>query len=365
VRARSWHGWCAASTLLIILALGISIATRRHLPIWPNNPQWKPDGYADEAAGGKSRLLDFQNDGKVLSTRFVLSDLTGRYAGLVLNAADGNYKNYARCNELVIEYRTIGEAPLRLELMLDVPGRTHSNEPSSVRYIYYPLLPSSDWTTIRIPLTSFQTPEWWFRKNWISPEQLPPADFHRFLGLAICESEFTPPGKPVGAELRSATLEGPWWPSLVLACLLPVPWGIRLGLKRFRRQPRAVPEAGAAKPSAPAANPDFERLEKLVAEQFAAPDLSLAKIQRETGISESRISTILDEQTGLYFKPYLNQVRIEAACRLLLETELSIAEIADQVGYANTTHFNRVFKGLKQVAPGEFRRLGRNDQAKG
>jgi transcriptional regulator GlxA family with amidase domain len=49
-------------------------------------------------------------------------------------------------------------------------------------------------------------------------------------------------------------------------------------------------------------------------------------------------------------------VRIREAQRLLRETELSITEIAERVGFDNYSHFGKMFKRITSVAPRDYRR---------
>jgi AraC-like DNA-binding protein len=50
-------------------------------------------------------------------------------------------------------------------------------------------------------------------------------------------------------------------------------------------------------------------------------------------------------------------VRIEAAIRLLLERERSIADIAYACGYADHSAFSRQFKAVVGISPTDYRRL--------
>lgn len=59
--------------------------------------------------------------------------------------------------------------------------------------------------------------------------------------------------------------------------------------------------------------------------------------------------------TGRTFTSYLNELRISYACRLLIETDLSISEIAFQAGFCNLSNFNRRFLNLKRVSPKIYR----------
>ncbi len=54
------------------------------------------------------------------------------------------------------------------------------------------------------------------------------------------------------------------------------------------------------------------------------------------------------------FISYVNEVRINAACQLLMEQQDSIGQIAYKVGFNNLSNFNRQFKKLKGMVPSSF-----------
>lgn len=53
---------------------------------------------------------------------------------------------------------------------------------------------------------------------------------------------------------------------------------------------------------------------------------------------------------------FLNEVRITQACKLLLNEDLTIAQICGQSGFSNLSHFNRIFKTINEVTPKSFRK---------
>ena len=53
---------------------------------------------------------------------------------------------------------------------------------------------------------------------------------------------------------------------------------------------------------------------------------------------------------------YLNQVRVEAAKKLLISTEMNMDEIAEQTGFESSKYFCRVFRNMTGQAPSLFRR---------
>ena len=56
------------------------------------------------------------------------------------------------------------------------------------------------------------------------------------------------------------------------------------------------------------------------------------------------------------FLAYLTNVRMENAKRLLLSTDLSVAEVADRSGYADYRVFTKAFKKAENVTPSQYRR---------
>lgn len=61
--------------------------------------------------------------------------------------------------------------------------------------------------------------------------------------------------------------------------------------------------------------------------------------------------------TGATFKEYLLRIRIDKAKELLMKYNMSVTEIAYQVGFENLSYFFRVFKRFTRLNPMEFRKL--------
>jgi len=57
---------------------------------------------------------------------------------------------------------------------------------------------------------------------------------------------------------------------------------------------------------------------------------------------------------------YLQELRIEHAKALLKQSNLVVSEVADKVGYQDSSYFTGLFKKLNAVTPNEYRRLVRN-----
>jgi AraC-like DNA-binding protein len=56
---------------------------------------------------------------------------------------------------------------------------------------------------------------------------------------------------------------------------------------------------------------------------------------------------------------YLTQIRIRVSVQLLITSELSVSEIANQVGFRSSNYFSKVFKKLIGVTPGSYRKYNK------
>jgi len=68
------------------------------------------------------------------------------------------------------------------------------------------------------------------------------------------------------------------------------------------------------------------------------------------------ISKRFKQETGVTFSEYLKKVRIDASQRLLINTDKSVAEISELVGYVDTTFFHNTFRSIVGLTPLEYRK---------
>lgn len=92
-----------------------------------------------------------------------------------------------------------------------------------------------------------------------------------------------------------------------------------------------------------------------VSEHFTDPNLSLSMLSDRFQISSKYLSQLFKESIGQNFIDFLIFLRMEYAKKMLRETEISVQDIAEQVGYTNTTSFIRTFKKIVGISPGQYR----------
>ena len=84
--------------------------------------------------------------------------------------------------------------------------------------------------------------------------------------------------------------------------------------------------------------------------------ITLEDVAEVVHVSPSRVRHVFKDVTGVGFKEHVTNVRLAEAKRLLLSTDLSVAEIARAVSYTNLHQFYRVFYRSCAMSPGEYRR---------
>lgn len=85
-------------------------------------------------------------------------------------------------------------------------------------------------------------------------------------------------------------------------------------------------------------------------------DITLSALAARFSMSASRISEVIKATTGQTFVRFLHDLRVRHACSLLASTEMSVSEIALEVGYGSYATFARVFRDSKGMVPNAYRK---------
>ncbi len=84
--------------------------------------------------------------------------------------------------------------------------------------------------------------------------------------------------------------------------------------------------------------------------------INLIDVAKVVNMSEVSLSRFVKRHTGFSFLESLNEIRLGHVSRMLLDTTLTISEIAFNCGFNNMANFNRIFKAKKGLTPNEFRK---------
>jgi AraC-like DNA-binding protein len=88
--------------------------------------------------------------------------------------------------------------------------------------------------------------------------------------------------------------------------------------------------------------------------------ITLETIAEVANMTKNAFCKYFKKRTNKSYFTFLNELRIEQACKLLVSNkESTILEIAELSGYNNLSNFNRQFQIIKQQSPSEYKKHNR------
>lgn len=85
--------------------------------------------------------------------------------------------------------------------------------------------------------------------------------------------------------------------------------------------------------------------------------LTLDELANSFGISKYHFIRLFRQHSGYTPMEYFQRVKLQKACTLLTDSNLSIKKISEFLGYANQYYFSNAFKIMFGLSPSEFRKL--------
>jgi two-component system response regulator YesN len=133
------------------------------------------------------------------------------------------------------------------------------------------------------------------------------------------------------------------------SCLEPILKGITSILEAYTKCKHTMEQESAI-------SPVVRRARAYIYEHFSESDLTLEKAAESLQVSSVYLSRIFKQELGISFVSFITILRIKKASSLLNSTELSILEIAEEVGYDTQHYFSTSFKKLMGVSPNQYRK---------
>jgi AraC-like DNA-binding protein len=85
-------------------------------------------------------------------------------------------------------------------------------------------------------------------------------------------------------------------------------------------------------------------------------EIDLNKLADLVSMAEGSLCRFFKMNTGLTIFEYLNKIKTDFACKLLMDNDLSISEVCYDSGFNNLSHFNKQFRKITGVPPSEYRK---------
>lgn len=101
---------------------------------------------------------------------------------------------------------------------------------------------------------------------------------------------------------------------------------------------------------------DINTIKKYVDLHYQESNCGIEYVADIFGASPKYLSRKFKEETGITFTNYLTARRINQSKNMLVQTNLSVNEIGQQVGYPIVSTFIRAFKKIEEISPSEYRK---------
>jgi len=110
---------------------------------------------------------------------------------------------------------------------------------------------------------------------------------------------------------------------------------------------------------------DFYRFNKIhehIIRNFTKP-IKLEDVANKVNICPTAFCRYFKKHTGKTFLSFLNEIRIGHACKLMVESKMSISRASLESGFNNLSHFNDQFKRVMNLTPTEYLSAYKNDDS--
>lgn len=101
-------------------------------------------------------------------------------------------------------------------------------------------------------------------------------------------------------------------------------------------------------------------IEQYIRRNYAS-DIHLRAVAEHFHINAAYLGQLFSKRMGVSYNTFLNQIRIEAAKKLLITSNLRVYEIAERVGYKNADYFVSKFQQIAGKTPTEYRQVSSTD----
>ena len=98
----------------------------------------------------------------------------------------------------------------------------------------------------------------------------------------------------------------------------------------------------------------FQKIVSCIEKNLSDTDLSIEKLVKETGFSQSIIYRKIKTLTGLTTNELIRKIRLQQAEQLLKTKKFTVAEVMDQVGFSNHSYFSKCFRNSYLMSPKEY-----------
>jgi two-component system response regulator YesN len=94
---------------------------------------------------------------------------------------------------------------------------------------------------------------------------------------------------------------------------------------------------------------------KYIKENYFRHDLAIKDVSKSQYINETYLRSLFKKETGMTVNEYITNIRLDKTKEILKTTEYRLADIADMVGYNDSSYLSKIFKKNIGISPSKYR----------
>ena len=98
------------------------------------------------------------------------------------------------------------------------------------------------------------------------------------------------------------------------------------------------------------------QIKAFVNDNFGDTNLSMNQVSDHVNMSAAYLGRLFKQASGITFTEYLTRFRLDAACDLLKNTDMTVNDISNEVGFTNSSYFYIIFKKNLECTPNQYRK---------
>ena len=107
----------------------------------------------------------------------------------------------------------------------------------------------------------------------------------------------------------------------------------------------------------------IKKIEHLVLSNLENEKFGVSELAKEMNLSRSQILRKTKSLSGKSTSYFIREIRLREAARFILNSDLTVSEIAYKVGFGSPSYFNKCFLDYFNQTPGEFKKSHENNES--
>ncbi|HRX15077.1 MAG TPA: AraC family transcriptional regulator [Spirochaetota bacterium] len=355
--------------LFIFLSISISIAYLIFTASRNIFPETDTRIYpiTDHNDSGNSEIISINTNNGQIDLQYILRDgFAFPYAGVGIEILSSVPLYSSGFDFFEITAKTSKKTSLKINIItkVNLSDKKNTSYPHKISYYYYTSIIdiTPEFSTIRVPLSDFLTPEWFLVKHKIEKKSIDSIGKNPLWSIEILNSSIDELNTPLGISITYFGFKKDiFYYSILSMLIISVLALLGLFLSHILKSHKAVKYAQDIIRIHSNLNLGNEKereagkLFEYLAANYNDPYISVQQISEALNLSPYKIPKIINKYTNLSFKQYINLIRVDEAKNLLINSDSKIIDIAFAIGYNSIAHFNKLFKMQESLSPKEYR----------